>query len=99
MGFLGRAPRLPVEYFILSGLHGEGPAIGYLGGRPICGTMVDGGGKRYRYAGMAPRRRDGAFDVAGLRPGEWLVEPGLIYVADDGSEPSAVTSAVSRGNR
>jgi hypothetical protein len=69
---------VPIEYFTLD-IRREGPPIGYLGGRPIAGTVVDTGGQRYRYAGLAPRRRDGAIDIAALRPREWIVRPGLVY--------------------
>jgi hypothetical protein len=31
------------------------------------------------YAGIAPRFRSGRYDIESLRPGEWIVEPGLIY--------------------
>jgi hypothetical protein len=31
------------------------------------------------YAGVAPRRLDGEFDIDALRPGEFIVKPGLIY--------------------
>jgi hypothetical protein len=40
---------------------------------------VDELGHSYTYAGVAPRLRSGAYNVEALRPGEWIVEPGLIY--------------------
>ena len=80
---------LPIEYYILDdrqldGRQAEGAVVGYLAGRPIADTVVDPSGHRYRYAGLAPRLSNGRFDVESLHPGEWIVEPGLIYVADDG---------------
>jgi hypothetical protein len=80
---------LPIEYYILDdrrldARQAEGSVVGYLADRPIAGTVVDASGHRYRYAGLAPRLSDGRFDVGSLRPGEWIVKPGLIYTADDG---------------
>ena len=74
--------RVPIEYFTLE-IRREGPPIGYLGGRPIPGTVVDVAGQRYRYAGLAPRRRDGEIDIAALRPREWIVRPGLVYFLEE----------------
>lgn len=69
---------VPIEYFTLD-IDSAGQVIGYLGGEPIPGTVVDTQGQRYRYAGLAPRRSDGEIDIAALRPDEWIVNPGLIY--------------------
>jgi hypothetical protein len=73
-----RFGNIPIEYFTLE-IDSEGPPIGYLGGRPIPGTVVDADGQRYRYAGLAPRGRDGQIDLRSLRESEWIVRPGLIY--------------------
>jgi len=56
--------------------------LGYCAGHPIFSAIVDGGGQRYVFAGVAVRRRDGDVDLAALRRGEWLLEPGLIYRSD-----------------
>ena len=69
----------PVEYFILVEPHADGPVVGYYAGRPIPAAVVDYFGRRYSYAGVAPRRRSGQYDVEALGPGEWIVEPGLVY--------------------
>ena len=69
----------PVEYFILVEPHADGPVVGYYGGSPIPAAVVDYWGRRYSYAGIAPRRRSGQYDVEALRPGEWIIEPGLVY--------------------
>ena len=76
---------MPVEYFLLGNPSAVGPVVGYLAGRPIPETVVDDSGHRYRYAGVAPRRRDGGVDVASLQEGEWLVEPDLVYALDGGA--------------
>ena len=80
---------VPTEYFVLSVSRGEngrchegGAAVGYINGHPIIDTVVDDAGRCYRYMGLAPRLRDGRLNVLSLRPGEWIVEPGLVYAAD-----------------
>ena len=70
---------VPIEYFILANLRFEGAVAGFIDGRPIRQIAIDENGVRYHYAGIAPRDSDGRFDVAGLRTGEWIVQPGLIY--------------------
>ena len=75
----------PVEYFILMEPRADGPVVGYLDGRPIPAAVVDCWGRHYSYAGVAPRRRSGQYDVESLRPGEWIMEPGLVYRHDGGN--------------
>ena len=81
------APRvsrsLPIEYFVLANLRFLGPVIGRLAGAPIHATVVDQSGACYRYAGLARRDPDGRFDVDALRRDEWIVQPGLIYAAEE----------------
>jgi hypothetical protein len=36
-------------------------------------------GKLYIYAGVAPRRWNGQFKGDALKPGEYIVRPGLVY--------------------
>jgi len=74
----------PVEYLILLEPRPDGPVIGYYAGRAIAEVVLDYFGRRFTYAGIAPRLRSGRYDVDSLRPGEWIVEPGLIYYADPG---------------
>jgi hypothetical protein len=69
----------PVEYFILVEPKADGPLLGYYAGRPIRAAVVDCFGRRYSYVGVAPRRRSGQYDVESLHPGEWIIEPGLVY--------------------
>jgi hypothetical protein len=57
----------------------DGPVVGYIDGHPIRASIVDAEGRRYSYAGIAPRRRDGSYDVTALRKGEWVVPHGLVY--------------------
>jgi hypothetical protein len=74
----------PVEYFILMEPRPDGPVVGYLDGRPIPAAVVDCWGRHYCYAGVAPRRPSGQYDVESLRAGEWIMEPGLVYRHDGG---------------
>ncbi|OCP00500.1 MULTISPECIES: hypothetical protein [unclassified Ensifer] len=74
--------RLPTEYFVLADIQQEGAVIGFLAGQPIREMVIDHDGLRYRFVGVAPRLPSGGFDVLALRPGEWIVQPGLIYAAD-----------------
>jgi len=73
---------LPVEYYILD-VDSEGAIVGYIGERPVPGIVIDCLGHSYRYAGLAPRCLDGRLDVLSLKPGEWIVQPGLLYVSED----------------
>ena len=69
-----------VEYYMLDDPQSEGDIIGYFDGMPISNTVIDRTGKLYQFAGVVPRRSDGRLDVQTLRYGEWVVEPGLIYL-------------------
>ncbi|MBZ9654534.1 hypothetical protein [Phyllobacterium lublinensis] len=73
---------LPMEYFLLTRVTSEGGIIGHIDGTPIAETVVDGNGSRYHFAGIAPRYSDGRFNVESLRSGEWIVEPGLVYLME-----------------
>ena len=87
----------PIEYYMLQNVAPDGSEIvGHFSGRPILREAVDPCGRRYHYAGLAPRLRDGRFDVAALRPGEWLVEPGLVYSSDADDSPSPISGQSSR---
>src|SRR5262245_26202164 len=74
----------PVEYFILVEPRPDGPIIGRYAGHAIAEAVVDSFGRLLTHAGMAPRLHNGRYDVDALQPGEWIVEPGLIYYADPG---------------
>ena len=79
----------PFEYYILKIVDpsAEGPGgcivCGHLADRPIFATVIDSSGDRYHYVGLASRLSDGQFDVESLSPGEWIVDPGLIYKSED----------------
>src|ERR1035441_8416285 len=63
--------RRPAEYSILVEPRPAGPAIGVYAGLPITERVVDLFGRRFSYVGVACRRRDGQFEVASLKPGEF----------------------------
>ncbi len=73
---------LPVEYYILASPRPDGEIIGHLAEHPIADAVVDAEGIRYRYVGIARRDASGGVDIGALRPGEWIVPPGLVYAHD-----------------
>ncbi len=64
------------------GATADGPVIGIYDNCPIAAAVVDHLGQRFIYVGVAPRRPGGQYDFTALRPGEWIAEPGLVYVSD-----------------
>ena len=56
-----------------------GPVLGYFRDQPIASAVIDYFGRRYVYVGIAPRGRNGRYDVEALAKGERLMEPGLVY--------------------
>jgi hypothetical protein len=83
------ARSIPIEYYILRIAvqadpenDADGTVVGYLADHPIFVTVADSAGTRYRYVGLAVRLSDGRYDVQSLSPGEWIVEPGLVYSSE-----------------
>ncbi|WP_151115182.1 hypothetical protein [Hypericibacter adhaerens] len=74
----------PAELHIVYEPRPDGPIIGFFKETPIAAAVLDYFGRRFTYDGVAPHRRDGSYDVKALRPGEWIVEPGLVYRLDAG---------------
>jgi len=68
-----------LEYSILHNTKPEGATIGKLDGREISEFVTDEFGRLFAYSGVAPRLSNGQFDDAALKPGEFIVPPGLIY--------------------
>jgi hypothetical protein len=67
------------EFFILSNVRPEGSVVGRLGELAIPSQVIGEDGQCYVFEGVASRRPSGRFDVRTLRPGEWIVRPGLVY--------------------
>ncbi len=70
------------EYCWLRDVTDAGPVIGFYAGRTIAEQVVDVFGNSYVFCGIASRARDGKFDVADLRAGEFILPPGLVYRRD-----------------
>jgi hypothetical protein len=81
----------PAEYSMVVEPHPAGPTIGVFRGLPIAERVVDQFGRPFAYVGVARRRRDGQFDVASLKPGEFVVEPGITYRLESGKYASQDT--------
>ena len=62
-----------------------GPVIGFYRDRPIAERVVDLFGRRFTYAGVISRRRDGQFDVERLKSGQFIAEPGIVYDLEAGA--------------
>ena len=56
-----------------------GPVIGIYHDLPIAERVIDQFGRRFTYAGIIGRRRDGQYDVDRLTSGQFIVEPGIVY--------------------
>jgi hypothetical protein len=74
---LERSPS--IEYLMLADPKPDGPTVGFFRGSAIAAAVVDYFGRRYVFAGIATRGRNGKYDTEALGRGERLVEPGLIY--------------------
>jgi hypothetical protein len=78
----GGLPLASTRIVLLHNPAPDGPVLGTYGGKPIASAVIDEFGRRYVYAGVSPRRRDGRIDEDALQLGEWVTESGLIYRAD-----------------
>jgi len=75
----GGLPLASTRIVLLHNPAPDGPVLGTYGGKPIASAVIDEFGRRYVYAGVSPRRRDGRIDEDALRLGEWVTDSGLIY--------------------
>ena len=73
----------PTRIVLLHNPAPDGPVLGTYGGKPIAAAVIDEFGRRYVYAGIGPRRRDGRIDEDALQQGEWVTDSGLIYIRDN----------------
>ena len=62
-----------------------GPVIGFYHERPIAERVIDLFGRRFAYAGIIGRRRDGQYDVERLKSGQFIAEPGIVYDLEAGA--------------
>ena len=72
-------PQRPDIFSIMVEPRPVGPVIGFYRDRPIAERVVDLFGRRFTYAGVIGRRRDGQYDVDRLKSGQFIVEPGIVY--------------------
>ena len=71
-------------YSIMVAPRPAGAMIGVYRGQPIAERVVDQFDRRFTFAGVIGRRRDGQYDVDVLKPGQFVVEPGLVYDLETG---------------
>lgn len=68
-----------LQYFLLHHAKASGPSVGIYANSNIPATVVDDFGRHYIFAGVAPRRWNGEFDLDALQTGEFILKPGLVY--------------------
>jgi hypothetical protein len=78
------APHRADIYSIMVEPRPVGATIGLYRGLPIAERVVDLFDRRFTFAGVIGRRRDGQYDVDALKPGQFVVEPGLVYDLETG---------------
>jgi hypothetical protein len=86
----------PIDYSILLDPQPAGPPIGRYAGKEFSEFVRDAFGRLFVFAGIAPRRANGGFDDDVLRPGEFIVLPGLIYRHSGTGSRSPLASPKSR---
>lgn len=77
-----RSQDLLIEYSTLHDVKPTGGSIGLYAGKEIAASVVDEFGRRFVYAGLAPRKANGELDARALEKGEFIVMPGLLYRYD-----------------
>jgi hypothetical protein len=77
-------PQQTDTYSIMVEPRPAGATIGLYRGLPIAERVVDQFNRRFTYLGVIGRRRDGHYDVNALKPGQFVVEPGLVYGLETG---------------
>jgi hypothetical protein len=77
-------PQRADTYNIMVEPRPAGATIGLYRGLPIAERVVDQFNRRFTYLGVIGRRRDGHYDVNALKPGQFVVEPGLVYGLETG---------------
>jgi hypothetical protein len=77
-------PQRADTYSIMVEPRPAGATIGLYRGLPIAERVIDQFNRRFTYVGIVGRRRDGQYDVNALKPGQFVVEPGLVYGLETG---------------
>jgi hypothetical protein len=73
------SPHRAETYSIMVEPRPIGATIGLYRGLPIAERVIDLFDRRFVFVGIIGRRRDGHYDVDALKPGQFVVEPGLVY--------------------
>lgn len=79
MSFAGPTRIQHIEYFLLHDATATGPSVGIYANSNIPASVADEFGRRYVFAGLAPRQFNGEFDLDALEVGEFILMPGLVY--------------------
>ncbi|HVJ42567.1 MAG TPA: hypothetical protein VM639_13775 [Dongiaceae bacterium] len=74
-----RSAQPDIEFYRLHGAKPDGVVVARYRDQDVCDVVIDELGHRYVFAGVAPRLLSGRYDVRGLKIGEVILEPGLIY--------------------
>jgi hypothetical protein len=85
MSRIQASPQRADIYSIMVEPRPAGATIGLYRGLPIAERVVDRFNRHFTYVGVIGRRRDGQYDVDALKPGQFVVEPGLVYGLDTGN--------------
>jgi hypothetical protein len=78
------SPQRADTYNIMVEPRPAGATIGLYRGLPIAERVVDQFDRCFTYVGVIGRRGDGQYDVNALKPGQFVVEPGLVYDLEAG---------------
>jgi hypothetical protein len=73
------SPQRADTYSIMVEPRPAGATIGLYRGLPIAERVIDQFDRCFTYVGVIGRRGDGQYDVNALKPGQFVVEPGLVY--------------------
>jgi hypothetical protein len=78
------------EYRRLAFARPAGPVIGIFKGQSVSSAVIDKSGRRYVYSGVISRDCHGRHEGELLGPGEWIIEPGIVYREDNLSASSGL---------
>lgn len=67
------------EHRILGHVQSAGQLLGHFAGHPIYSVVIDQAEQHYNFLGVASCYPDGKYDLRRLKPGEFILDPGLIY--------------------
>jgi hypothetical protein len=74
-----------IDYYLVVDPRPDGDKIGEFAGVAFAEAVIDAFGRRFVYKGLASRTRRGTYDLDAIGRGEFIVEPGLLYCIDRGT--------------